>query len=456
MGPIQARIDFREEFQITKSDEVAVEKVLFMADEGDQHPDVAVLQFAKGSRLPQPLPLFGGRIAPHQTVAVIGYPANDPRNPGSAISDVFGNVFEVKRLSPGEITSPPRGFLITHDCSTLGGNSGSVVVDVETGQALGLHFGGRFSENNFAVAGSELKKILAKLKVQISVPEVPTKRRSEAEAKPDLSGREGYDDRFLGSDSAVRVPLPKISRARQTDIANVKGTRDNVLRYTHFSIVMNAKRRFAFFTAVNIDGAKSVNVRRRKDRWFLDPRIAASSQAGEELYASNDLDRGHLVRRLDPVWGPNAKTANDDTFFFTNATPQHARLNQGNWNDLEDYVLTNTSAHDLKVSVFTGPVFAADDPEYRRILLPQQFWKVVAVISGETGKLHATAYLLSQKDLLTNIEFVFGQFRTFQLPVAEVEQRTGLSFGRLRDFDPLKDLETFAVREISRLEDIVL
>ena len=40
---------------------------------------------------------------------------------------------------------------IEHDCSTLGGNSGSPVVDLETHQVIGLHFGGRFGVRNYAV-----------------------------------------------------------------------------------------------------------------------------------------------------------------------------------------------------------------------------------------------------------------------------------------------------------------
>jgi len=68
------------------------------------------------------------------------------------------------------------------------------------------------------------------------------------------------------------------------------------------------------------------------------------------------------TRRLDPVWGSDAvaKQADADTFCFTNACPQHKDLNQKEWLKLEDYVLDNSDAHDLKVCVLTGPVFAAD------------------------------------------------------------------------------------------------
>lgn len=453
-GTLKALIDFREEFEITQSAEIEIEKVLFISPDGDSNPDVAVVQLRKGGAVPPPIELSDKSVKKGLAVAVIGYPANDPRNPAAAIADIFGRIFEVKRLAPGLVSGNPRGFLLNHDASTLGGNSGSCMVDIESGQAVGLHFAGRFRENNFAVQASELKKILSRLKVSVNIPFAPPERAVKAEEAPDLKGRTGYDEKFLGSAKAVKVSLPDLGE-QKTDAAKLKNSSDIVLRYTHFSIVMNAKRRFAFFTACNIDGTTSRGAP-RKDKWFLDPRIAAAAQAGNEIYSGNNLDRGHMVRRLDPVWGSDAQQANDDTFFYTNSTPQHARLNQGNWNDLEDYILGNTDVENLRVSVFTGPVFGADDPEYREIFIPQKFWKVVALVNSKTRKLHATAYMLSQKDLLNDIEFVFGQFRTYQVPVSLVEKETRLKFGNLRKFDPLDKVEAFPVREIVSLQDIVL
>ncbi|MFF3249309.1 DNA/RNA non-specific endonuclease [Streptomyces sp. NPDC002870] len=48
------------------------------------------------------------------------------------------------------------------------------------------------------------------------------------------------------------------------------------------------------------------------------------SRTGHPVYKNNPLDKGHLVRRLDPVWGTGreAETANSDTFHCTNAAPQ--------------------------------------------------------------------------------------------------------------------------------------
>jgi hypothetical protein len=86
-------------------------------------------------------------------VYVIGYPAWDGRrNDPEPMRRIFSEIYNVKRLQPGEISGETvKDFEIFHDCSTLGGNSGSPVIDLETHRVIGLHFGGRYMEKNHAI-----------------------------------------------------------------------------------------------------------------------------------------------------------------------------------------------------------------------------------------------------------------------------------------------------------------
>lgn len=494
---VGARVDFREEHQQSAAAfEVRVNKIIHVEKVGEADPDLALMELRSAQPLPPPVLLSRGEGRDGQLIAVIGYPARDDRNGADAMQQVFGDIFEVKRLAPGMIIeSEAEPNVFTHDCSTLGGNSGSLVYDIEAGEALGLHFAGQFRQANFAVRAGVLLRTLRRLRIAVPVPgpsAPPAGDEPEAAEGPtaaSLDGREGYQEDFLGTSAAHKVPLPKLSAANRQKVAPIIGKpSEHVLKYTHFSLVMNKARRMAMYTVANVDGTQLRHIPRGTDRWFFDPRVRRTQQVGDELYRNNDLDRGHLVRRLDPVWGGEAEEANEDTFFFTNATPQHKDLNQRTWNDLEEYILDNAGAHRLRVSVFTGPVFRDDDRVYRNVQLPQQFWKVVVMVTGgDTAaerKLSATAYLLSQTHLLSDIEaagFTFGQFRTFQVPVKRIEELTGLDFGRLRNFDPfrpeerrrreariasgeevnrrgerLKPEEGFGFRQLDSLADIVL
>jgi endonuclease G len=250
-----------------------------------------------------------------------------------------------------------------------------------------------------------------------------------------MSTTSGYDLAFLSTD----VPLP-----HPTD-----GRRVINLPYVHFSVLLDPARRLAAATGVNIDGAALLDLG-RSDDWHLDPRVLTSEQAGAELYARNDLDRGHLVRRRDPVWGELAvaEAANEATFVFTNAAPQAAKFNQGSnlWVGLEDHVLDYARAYEQKISVFTGPVFTADDPLYRGIQLPRQFWKIAAWATDDDGDgslLRSVGFILDQSPSLDAINLSLrpgstpplGPFLTYQVPIADIGTLTGLDLRILQGAD---------------------
>ena len=457
--PYTADLDFHEEAGRETPFEVDLDRILFIAEDRQGAPDVALVGVKPRGRrpLPLPLPLFGEAPRVGQVVAAIGYPAADPRNDASDEARIFGNVFNVKRLAPGEVTGLlDGGRIFTHDCTTLGGNSGSAVIDVETGAVLGLHFAGIYLKNNYALAASELRKLIDRLGGPATVTTLAPLGAKPAERvvkAATMADRTGYEPAFLGAGSDQRAPLPAMKPAlkQKALVVNAKGKgfEKYLLPYEHFSIAMHGDRKMAIFTAVNIDGSQEQRLKRTVDPWAKDPRIPAASQIGGELYTNNQLDRGHLVRRLDPTWGPDAKTAELDSFFYTNCTPQHANFNQVLWAELEDYLLDNAGTLGFRACVFTGPVFGDTDGLYRGVRLPNAYWKVATMLRTEDGKLSATGYMVSQADLITNLEFAYGAVRTYQVSLARIESLTGLNFGALRDADPLKGQEGVDVRELA-------
>jgi DNA/RNA endonuclease G (NUC1)/V8-like Glu-specific endopeptidase len=297
-----------------------------------------------------------------------------------------------------------------------------------------------------------------------AAPVPPVEAEEAISIDPNYDTRAGYDPAFLGT-GAFTVPLPKLPADLLDDTARNRqaGTGDDPheLPYHHYSVVLNAHRRLAFFTAVNIDGRSAKSPKREKDKWFYDPRVAKAEQIGNELYASSPFDRGHLVRRLDPAWGRSeavVKTANDDTFHFTNCSPQHEDFNQRKnlWAGLEDFLLDKAAAEGRRLTVFTGPVFRPDDPDYRGVRVPKEFWKVAVYAKAGAGLVSA-AFLVSQADLIgpvvTEASAAEQVARTFQTTVAEVERLTKLSFGDLRKADVMtRRGMSFAPGETSRVE----
>jgi hypothetical protein len=162
LAGIQPRIDFREEYCTSGAAEFECIEVVGV------HPrlDMALLrvepQSSPDGQLPEPLTLHyhTPRGLNERKVYVVGYPAWDGRrNDPEAMRRIFAGIYDVKRLQPGTIRSRlVLGATFKHDSSTLGGNSGSCVVDLESGKVLGLHFSGLYGEHNTAIALWKLRR----------------------------------------------------------------------------------------------------------------------------------------------------------------------------------------------------------------------------------------------------------------------------------------------------------
>lgn len=245
-------------------------------------------------------------------------------------------------------------------------------------------------------------------------------------------GIAGYEDDFLGID--VPIPLP----AQGTGDIHPVSSGGFRLDYTHFSVVMSGSRRLAIVAAVNVDGTALVDRERGGESWRLDPRIDGAAQIDNAAYRDNDFDRGHLVRRIAPVWGSSedAERANHDTFHYTNCAPQHKALNQRTWLDLERHLLRKTQEHETKASIFTGPVFRPDDLLYRgEYLIPAEYWKLA--IANDGGKLVGAAYLQTQRNLVGPVTASpFGDYKTYRVPIAMISQVAALDLGPIGQIDP--------------------
>lgn len=259
--------------------------------------------------------------------------------------------------------------------------------------------------------------------------------------------RNGYNPHFL----AVALSLPLLTIEKSVTILN----------YRHFSIAMNRKRKMPYFTAVNMDAVKynklKSEIPSRKemgsDNWKIDPRMDKAAQLPKIFYSKNDFDLGHIVRREDVLWGDTLEeviAANKDTFFLTNAAPQHKDFNRNaqRWKGLEDYALRNARLYDLRISVFTGCIFTDKDRRLATVQIPAKFWKVIVMIK-EDGTPSATGYIVNQDDLIEDITerelFIFEQFKTYQTDLKTIEAATGLEFG-LNDFDPLQKVGVRGLR----------
>lgn len=145
-APIGASVDLNEEVGSVADDRSAtipIVEVLHIEDAPG--PDLAFMRLAADSNSPPFSRLtFAANVERNAPVAAIGYPARDTRETDlNVVLNLLGDVYNKKRLAPGVLKAVSAAG-VSHDCSTLGGNSGSPIIDLRTGEVAGLHYGGTF------------------------------------------------------------------------------------------------------------------------------------------------------------------------------------------------------------------------------------------------------------------------------------------------------------------------
>lgn len=460
MARYGARIDFNRESEASPQEARPAQAtdIVYLAE--DAAADMALLKVKKAGvgewSMPEPVPLAGREASGGEIVALIGFPAFDSRNDRTAMDEYFHDLYDVKRFAPGKVVERVEGAILSHDCTSLGGNSGSPLISLDQNAAVGLHFAGVYGVENSAVSAATIKTLLRGTLTSVSsgVREARFEAADGRHQPEDLQSRPGFDPTFLGP--GFETPWPNLPQGLMEGLASPSDAtheRPHELRYMHFGVLFSKKLRLPVMTAANIDGERAVRVKRGGDRWFFDERIGVEAQHGQSAYQDDSIDRGHMVRREDPNWGDVARIADGDTFHYTNAAPQHSALNQGKtlWQGLENYILDNARTRGFKANVFTAPVHRDDDPvlEEENTRVPLEFFKVIAMIDADRDELHVTAYLLSQGQLIGDLlakrnrsesieGFTLGAYRTFQIAIRELEAATGFDFGDLRNYDPLR------------------
>lgn len=162
---LQVSVNYRREHALSHAAVAAVKRVLWIEPDSKK-ADIAFIEvdaaddgLARGW-----IDLAANDGANADEVAVIGYPARAPAHiiPDQGWMDrIYGGTYEIKRVAPGLMGDTSRGWA-THDCTTLGGNSGSVVVSTATGKAVALHFAGLYMVENYAVPASTIRWYLGK------------------------------------------------------------------------------------------------------------------------------------------------------------------------------------------------------------------------------------------------------------------------------------------------------
>ena len=171
--------------------------------------------------------------------------------------------------------------------------------------------------------------------------------------------------------------------------------------------------------------------------WTVNMQIPAGLQTSvKSPYPTVDgvtYDRGHQIPNADR----NANNSlQNQTYYWTNSTPQHSSFNQGIWNNLENQVRSIAAATD-SVYVVTGPVyqtvggsetvrtFKNTSNDDKVLPIPNYYFKVLLKVKRSGGSITSASAI---GFWFTHEAHSGENWQNFAVSVDEIERKTGFNF----------------------------
>jgi endonuclease G len=219
------------------------------------------------------------------------------------------------------------------------------------------------------------------------------------------------------------------SQTKQTNVnyASPKPTKkDAILPHEGFTISYNAENKNANWVSYRLVGKEVAWKITRKGNFKKDPLYPNS--ATDNDYYKSGYDRGHLF----PAGSSWTNKIMEESFYYTNISPQNPSLNRGKWKEIEETVRKWASDYDT-VYVVTGTVFSKDSKKIgNAVKIPEYFFKLVLVYT--TNKQQAIVFFCENSNKNNNIQ-------EYAISVDELENKTGLDFCTSLDKNTEEKLE---------------
>lgn len=221
-------------------------------------------------------------------------------------------------------------------------------------------------------------------------------------------------------------------------------TMDGV-KILNYALEWDNSKRHANWVAFTFDTTTSADVVKRTDAWAVDPQLPAEMQTQESDHKGDGFDKGHLCASEDRVY---LKEANEQTFYYSNMSPQLNDFNGGFWGKLEARVQTwgrsttagtydkvyvtkggtlNKLLKNFKGTAVSGgtPTTDANGFTIHGLACPEYYF--MAILSQKDDVFHAIAFLVPHKEGLPKNPSS-DNFKQYVVSVDKLEEETGIDF----------------------------
>lgn len=261
--------------------------------------------------------------------------------------------------------------------------------------------------------------------------------QTEERPNDNVNANTGYDNV-----SVTGYEIPHLND--QNVYADHYVTMDGV-QILNYALEWDNTKRHANWVAFTFDTTTSADNVKRTDAWSVDPKLPAEMQVQESDHKNDGFDKGHLCASEDRVY---LKEANEQTFYYSNMSPQLNDFNGGFWGKLEARVQTwgrstaegvydkvyvtkggtlNKLLKNFKGTTVNGgtPTTDANGFTIHGLACPEYYF--MAVLSQKDDVFHAIAFLVPHKEGMTKNPSS-DELKEYVVSVYKLEEETGIDF----------------------------
>lgn len=234
------------------------------------------------------------------------------------------------------------------------------------------------------------------------------------------------DDNYNSNNFATGiVELPAL-RNGANDVFITHSTTFNGKKVTSFSLEYDKSKKHSRWVAFRFDNlTKQMNVV-REDAFDTDPLISAEYQRVQADFGKKGYDRGHLCASHDRLY---SREVNEQTFYYTNMSPQRNSFNIGIWLTLEGQVQSwgrSCTSSDTLYVVKGGTIDKEDQikgyiDNDRSKPIPKYYYMALLFKKGDSFK--AIAFWMEHTDTQKSLKL-----SDCALSIDELEEKTGIDF----------------------------
>ncbi|MBR6278092.1 MAG: DNA/RNA non-specific endonuclease [Bacteroidales bacterium] len=169
---------------------------------------------------------------------------------------------------------------------------------------------------------------------------------------------------------AFDIPLP------------LKDTPEQILYRKGYIVSYNQEHKIPNWVAWHLTKEHTLGILKRpSNAWHEDTQVPKPRAVNND-YRNSGWTRGHLCPAGDCKWD---SVVMYESFLFTNACPQHAKLNSGDWNEIEKACRTWAQKFG-DIYIVSGPILFKQEHltiGENNVTVPEAFFKVVVCLNGK-------------------------------------------------------------------------